>query len=564
MKFSKVGTSIVTGLLAAFVIALLGLWFAGFRFYVVSSPSMSTAAPVGTLVVTHAAEEYSTGDIVTYNRGDRSYTHRVIGTDIHDDYITKGDLNRAQDAAPVKASDIVGKAVFVGHYLGWVWRGLPLLLLGLLLIYLISCVKKWRDKWRWHIRIVGWPLVISIVTFIVNPWMHAELLTYTASKGGVDMHVVNTGVFPMKLDETIRIAPGEDAIVHVTDVDEFGRYKLVPKASIGWLGVALGMIWCLWPLFVGIFAKLPVTLTDEEYVEEEEENPKRRRRILALCGILLVVVTLLTFLQLRTYAALSASVQNTADRVSTRTYFTCAAAQSAASNPSPLFAYAVSSGTATETDISGHGLTGTWQATAPVSTGSASVGCQRDVRSIAAFNGMNTCLLNPVMYTNPQTYSIEAWFATTTKSGGKIIGFNSNSTNTGDVNYDRHLYIDKAGNLMFGVYQASVAKTMSSAATGRNYADGAWHHVVVTTSSAGSFMYLDGVLAASNASMNGAQIFNGYWKIGCGNVSNWRNADGTVNSPAPNYFTGRIQYAAVYGTPMSAAQVREHYLAGAP
>ncbi len=42
------------------------------------------------------------------------------------------------------------------------------------------------------------------------------------------------------------------------------------------------------------------------------------------------------------------------------------------------------------------------------------------------------------------TLSIEAWFKTTSTSGGKIVGFGNSSTgNSG--NYDRHIYMDGNG-----------------------------------------------------------------------------------------------------------------------
>ena len=54
---------------------------------------------------------------------------------------------------------------------------------------------------------------------------------------------------------------------------------------------------------------------------------------------------------------------------------------------------------------------------------------------------------------------------------------------------------------------------------------------------------------------------NGFWKVGCGSLNNWQNADGS-NYTGPSYFTGKIQYAAVYTVALTGAQVRDHYEAG--
>ena len=49
----------------------------------------------------------------------------------------------------------------------------------------------------------------------------------------------------------------------------------------------------------------------------------------------------------------------------------------------------------------------------------------------------------------PQSFSAEAWFKTTTRSGGKIIGFGSVNTNNSSSS-DRHVYMSNSGQLSFG------------------------------------------------------------------------------------------------------------------
>ena len=103
---------------------------------------------------------------------------------------------------------------------------------------------------------------------------------------------------------------------------------------------------------------------------------------------------------------------------------------------------------------------------------------------------------------------------------------------------------------------------------GRSYADNQWHHVIATLSSAGQSLYVDGTLAMSNAAVTSAEGVSGYWKVGCGNLANWQNAATAASGSAaldysgPSYFTGQIQYAAVYTSVLNATQVKEHYTAG--
>ncbi len=61
-------------------------------------------------------------------------------------------------------------------------------------------------------------------------------------------------------------------------------------------------------------------------------------------------------------------------------------------------------------------------------------------------------------------------------------------------NYDRHIYMDNAGHLIFGVYNNGV-HTLTSPKT---YNDGQWHQVVGTLSAAGMALYVDGKQIGAN------------------------------------------------------------------
>src|SRR5205085_2806673 len=84
----------------------------------------------------------------------------------------------------------------------------------------------------------------------------------------------------------------------------------------------------------------------------------------------------------------------------------------------------------------------------------------------------------------PQVFSVEAWFKTTSTSGGKIIGYGNNTTGDSS-NYDRHVYMTNDGKLVFGVYNNGVYTVSSSAA----YNDGAWHQVVGTLGAYGQAVW---------------------------------------------------------------------------
>ncbi|WP_460783888.1 PKD domain-containing protein [Microbacterium tumbae] len=145
-------------------------------------------------------------------------------------------------------------------------------------------------------------------------------------------------------------------------------------------------------------------------------------------------------------------------------------------------------------------------------------------------------------------FSTELWFRTTSTNGGKLIGYgDAASGNSGS--YDRHVYIRDNGQLVFGVYPGS-AQTIQS---GTGYNDGQWHHVVASQSAQGIRLYVDGQLAASNASVTSAQDYLGYWRIGGDNLGGW------PSTPSSSYLDGSIDEVAVYDYALSANQVGNHY-----
>jgi len=162
-----------------------------------------------------------------------------------------------------------------------------------------------------------------------------------------------------------------------------------------------------------------------------------------------------------------------------------------------------------------------------------------------AFNGGTVS--SDKQFVNPTTYSLEAWFSTTTTAGGKIIGF-GNRQNGLSTNYDRHVYMQDDGRLVFGTWTGSTNVITTSSA----YNDGEGHYVVAMQSSAGMKLYVDGALVGTNP-QTGAQDYSGYWRIG---------SDPTWGSSSPA-FDGILDEIAVYPTALEPSVIGEHYALGA-
>jgi PKD repeat protein len=164
----------------------------------------------------------------------------------------------------------------------------------------------------------------------------------------------------------------------------------------------------------------------------------------------------------------------------------------------------------------------------------------------ATFDGQTGQVDSVQSYNDPETYTEEAWFKTTTTTGGKILGFGSSPTGTSG-SYDRHIYMQDNGQLVFGVWTGQE----NTVTTPGSYNDGAWHAVVAEQSSAGLALYVDGKLIGTNPDTQ-AQAYSGYWKVG---------GDTTWGSSS-SYFAGSIDEVAVYDHALSASTIATHYALG--
>jgi fibronectin type 3 domain-containing protein len=169
----------------------------------------------------------------------------------------------------------------------------------------------------------------------------------------------------------------------------------------------------------------------------------------------------------------------------------------------------------------------------------------------ASLNGTTDGLISENAPTSSTSaFSEEAWFKTTTTSGGKILGFEDANQGNGS-NYDKQIYMSNNGNIVFGVYSNGVQDIETSGA----YNDGNWHHVVGTQDGTGMDLYVDGGLVGTNATTTN-QSFTGYWRAGGGNIGSW------PDQPSSFYFNGNLDEVAVYPAALSASTVSAHYALG--
>lgn len=152
---------------------------------------------------------------------------------------------------------------------------------------------------------------------------------------------------------------------------------------------------------------------------------------------------------------------------------------------------------------------------------------------------------------NTTSFSVCGWFRTSTSSGKKLFGFENVNTGTGSNSYDKHLYVNTSGKLVWAIWSG----TANTVATSASYTDNNWYNfaVVYSYSAGGSTntIYVNGVsVATMTATSIPADVI--YFRIGAyANV--WPGG-------GSGYFPGDISNIMFYyGTALSAGQVAQNF-----
>ncbi len=196
----------------------------------------------------------------------------------------------------------------------------------------------------------------------------------------------------------------------------------------------------------------------------------------------------------------------------------------------------------TAADASGNGKTGTLKGVTKSVWGAIAGN-----RAISTKGKSSSVVYKSTLTQPSEAFSVQVWFRTTSKKGGKIFGFENKKTGT-SKRYDRSLYLTSDGRLVFGTYYGSLAHVASP---GR-YNDGSWHMATATQGRDGTRLYVDGALVASNSATR-AESGLGYWRLGGGNLKHW------PAKPRSSYYSGRIDEFAVFNSVLSPATIAALY-----
>lgn len=206
---------------------------------------------------------------------------------------------------------------------------------------------------------------------------------------------------------------------------------------------------------------------------------------------------------------------------------------------------------AVATDSSGNSRPGTLTA---ISAYRKANGLPRNPGYSIGLGGQGRLITGGSAVSDPSTFSLELWFRTTTKNGGKLIGFEDTRNSTSPL-ADRHVFMETDGRLTYGAWnQQGPQSTITSP---QAYNNGGWHHLVLTASPQGqrqnAVMYVDGrEVVAGRTSRVGT--YAGWWRVGFGSVPalpGYSSAD----------FSGDVDQVAVYSNELNSARVESHWAA---
>ena len=222
----------------------------------------------------------------------------------------------------------------------------------------------------------------------------------------------------------------------------------------------------------------------------------------------------------------------------------------------------------TAADASGNGRAGTYSTNLVAGAGGFTRGVTGGLPSNSPNTGVTldgtTACLNTASATTmnapPQLTEI-VWFRTTTTAGGKLLGFEMPQVGVAmpgsGGTYDRHLYMDGAGKVWFGVYNGGFFTISSPTALN----DGTWHMAAASMGAGGMRLYIDGAQVGTNANAAGEST-TGWFRAGCGNLGGWGaswtgpNNPTTSTNPTQNRsFAGSLDEISIWQSVLTAAQI---------
>ena len=250
---ARAAAVVLAVVVAAVSTALLLLHLAGAAWYVVETPSMGQAAPVGTLVVSAPVriESVRVGDVVTYTPpggSSSTITHRVVAVRA-DGLRTRGDVNGAEDPWTLSDADVRGRAVALVPGAGWLLRAAPLLLGGLAAVVALGVLVRDRAA-RAALQALGCSAVVCATVLVFRPLVNAAVQSMQVGAAGTTVRLVGTGMLPVRVTaygRSLDLTDGRAGLLRLPH-GTAGRIELTTALHLEPWGWALFTAVCALPL----------------------------------------------------------------------------------------------------------------------------------------------------------------------------------------------------------------------------------------------------------------------------------------------------------------------------
>jgi hypothetical protein len=148
-------------------------------------------------------------------------------------------------------------------------------------------------------------------------------------------------------------------------------------------------------------------------------------------------------------------------------------------------------------------------------------------------NGKDSWLMSTREYPAPTVFTASFWFRTTSKEGGKMLGFVmpglkgvTYGSKTGNFNFDRVVWMTDEGLLHAGFTMRStsyptIVGAWQSFTAAKSYNDGQWHHLSYTLWNSGALLMVDGEKVAGYTGLVRPLPDAGHWRIGYSGEGKW-------------------------------------------
>ncbi len=168
-------------------------------------------------------------------------------------------------------------------------------------------------------------------------------------------------------------------------------------------------------------------------------------------------------------------------------------------------------------------------------------------RNALTLNGSDNYIETSQCINSPDNFTMMFWVKTTSKTGGKLIGFTDTQNGITNTGHDREIVMQPDGSLRFHVRMGGTLHTLYGVNVNN---DGGWHHVAAVVDNAvETRLFVDGCLVDLAAGLS-IDNYQGYWVIGRNNESTKKGA-----ASISEYFTGTLTEISIWNHAMDYDEV---------